>query len=235
MRVTDLFLPVSLLLFIIFSILYPQEMIEYSSLITLILVVVILLQFFFMYERRIGGPKEVAITSILGAFSAAARIPFAGIPSVQPCTFIVLVSGYAFGPTAGFMIGAETALLSNFFLGQGPWTPWQMLAWGIMGPIGYLFRIFFEGKKHELLAFMVTGAMAGYAFGVIMNIWHWLTFVYPHTWESFLLVELSSIWFDTLHAAGNVIFIDLFAIRFISILERYQKRFALFINHLPSK
>jgi energy-coupling factor transport system substrate-specific component len=147
---------------------------------------------------------------------------------VQPCTFIILITGYVFGETAGFMVGAETAFLSNFLLGQGPWTPWQMLAWGLAGILGALFRRAFYGGRYELYIFVALGIAMGYLFGLLMNIWYWLAYTYPHTLAGFILIESLSLPFDTLHAVGNAIFIQLFAMRFIKTLEKYKKRYGIF-------
>jgi len=220
-----LLLTISLIFAIgILSVLYPS----FLGVTSMVILLLIFLALMVLYERSSNRSKEIAVIAILGTFSAVARVPFAAIPNVQPCTFIILVSGYVFGPFAGFMIGAETALLSNFFLGQGPWTPWQMFAWGIIGIIGWLFRITMHGRKHEFIAFLILGFFSGYIYGIIMNVWYWLAFIYPLTWQSFLMVESTSIWFDTLHALGNVVFIDLFAIDFIKLLERYKLRYGLF-------
>ena len=100
-----------------------------------LMVVLVILAFFFEFESAAMGAKEIALVAMLGTISAAVRIPFAAIPNVQPCTFIIICSGYIFGPLAGFMVGAVTALVSNLFLGQGPWTPYQMLAWGLAGSL----------------------------------------------------------------------------------------------------
>ncbi len=221
---------VFIFILIIFSIIHPI----FSDIVSILIITLSLLSILFLYERDSLRGKEIAVIAMMGAFSAAARVPFAALPNIQPCTFIILVSGYVFGPFAGFLIGAETAVLSNFFLGQGPWTPWQMLAWGIIGVIGYLFRFAFKGRKYEFEMFLLVGFLSGYIYGMIMNLWYWLSFVYPHTWQSFLMVEATSIWFDTLHAVGNAIFIDLFALRFIGTLERYRIRFGLFSKTLDS-
>ncbi len=230
MKGSSLLLPGILIALIILAYFYPQQLSQLSGLLSLLLLALLFLQLFFYYERKISGSKEVATISILGAFSAAARIPFAAIPSVQPCTFIILVSGYVFGPLAGFMVGAETALLSNFFLGQGPWTPWQMFAWGLAGIIGWLFRKIAKGNRYEHYLFIIVGILSAYLYGVIMNLSYWLMYMGTHTWESFVYAEALSFWYDTLHAAGNAIFIDLFAVRFIKILEDFKMRFALFNN-----
>ncbi len=226
MKLTRIILPIIVILFLPITIFYSASLDRYWGIISLVFLILLLIEFFILFEEKITGAKEVATISILGAISAASRIPFAMVPSVQPCSFIIMVTGYTLGSYAGFMVGIETALLSNFFLGQGAWTPWQMLAWGIAGLIGSAMKA--VPKKFRIYTFMLVGFLYGYLFGLITNIWYWLAFIYPHTWQSFLMVESLSLWFDTLHGVGNVIFIDLFADRFIKILERYRLRFSLF-------
>jgi len=75
--------------------------------------------------------KEITLAAALAAVAAVGRVPFAALPSVQPTSFLVIASGYVFGPQVGFIVGATAALVSNFFFGQGPWTPWQMFCWGM--------------------------------------------------------------------------------------------------------
>src|SRR4029450_7013198 len=79
------------------------------------------------YERSRPPPRLVALVAALAALALAGRVLFTPIPNVQATTDVVLLSGYALGPLPGFVVGAVGALASNFFLGQGPWTPWQML------------------------------------------------------------------------------------------------------------
>src|SRR5438876_10526316 len=88
-----------------------------------------------------SGPdsaKEIALIATLGGAAAAGRVLFAAIPGVQPVTVIAVCAGAALGARAGFATGAVAAFASNFFLGQGVWTPWQMLAWGTCGLLGAL-------------------------------------------------------------------------------------------------
>ncbi len=91
---------------------------------------------FAWYERIRPDARLVALVGTLAAFAVLGRIAFAALPNVKPTTDIVLISGYALGGAPGFVIGAVAALTSNFFFGQGPWTPWQMAGWGIAGLIG---------------------------------------------------------------------------------------------------
>ena len=228
MKANLIIIPSVIFLLIAVGMLYPEEMDKFSALIMIVFSLLFVLYFIYLYESRTSGTKEIAVVALIGAFSAAARIPFAPLPSVQPCTFIILVSGYVLGETAGFMIGAETAFLSNFFLGQGPWTPWQMLGWGLAGVIGSLFQRCCAGRKYELYLFVVLGIAVGYLFGLIMNTWYWLAYTYPHTLPGLILTETMAFPFDTLHAASNAIFIQLFAPKFIKILKKYKDRYGIF-------
>ena len=88
------------------------------------------------YERARPDARIVALVGTLAGFAALGRIAFAAVPNVKPTTDIVLIAGYALGGGPGFAVGALAALTSNFFFGQGPWTPWQMAAWGATGMFG---------------------------------------------------------------------------------------------------
>ncbi|MEM4258608.1 MAG: ECF transporter S component [Candidatus Thermoplasmatota archaeon] len=174
------------------------------------------------FETGFFSSKEVSVIAVLCGVSAVSRVPFAGIPSVQPCTFLILCTGYVFGPVAGFMTGAMTAVLSNMFLGHGPWTVFQMIGWGLVGwSAGFLPKL---GVKIKGL--MVAGFLWGYGYGVILNLWYWTLYVYPHTVTSFLFSTGMSFWFDTLHAVGNVLFFLLLGDKVLMVLDRYKKRFS---------
>ena len=191
------------------------------GLVSLIIVSLAIAAFFFEFEGAAVSSKEIALVAMLGTVSAVLRIPFAAIPSLQPCTYLIMCSGYVFGPVAGFMVGAITPLISNFFLGQGPWTLYQMFAWGMAGvTTAYLRR--FDLNIRWLIVF---GIIWGYVFGAIMNIWFWASFVYPLTPRTFFIAQLNSLWFNTLHAIGNAIFFGFFGKKTIVILERFRKKF----------
>ena len=215
------------------------------GLMAILLAVLVILAFFFKFESVALGSKEIALVAMLATISAVLRIPFAAIPSLQPCTFLIICSGYVFGPISGFMVGAMTPLISNFFLGQGPWTLYQMLAWGLIGySAAYLPRFITvppvipsQSPEHREEAarnlrrngrqgLIVAGVVYAFIFGLITNIYFWLYFAYPLTISSLLFAQLSSLWFDTSHAIGNAIFLGLFGMKTIAIMERYKKRFS---------
>ena len=91
---------------------------------------------FAWYEHSRPPSQIVALVAALAAISVAGRVAFSPIPNVVPTTDITLVAGFALGGAPGFAVGALSGLVSNFWLGQGPWTPWQMAGWGMTGLLG---------------------------------------------------------------------------------------------------
>ncbi|MEM2123207.1 MAG: ECF transporter S component [Candidatus Bathyarchaeia archaeon] len=177
------------------------------------------------FEGSPAGSKEVALVAVLGTLSAISRIPFAAIPSVQPCTYLIICAGYVLGTVQGFMIGVMSALVSNLMLGLGPWTPYQMVAWGLAGCISHLFRRVV--KKRSIIPLIALGAIWGFVFGSIMNLWFWTAYVYPLNIATFAATMMGSLWFDSMHSLGNIIFLSSLGGKTIRILERFQDRFQL--------
>lgn len=186
------------------------------------IIVLSLLAFYWGFESSIISNRELGVIAVLATIAALGRVPFAIIPGVQPTTFIVLVSGFVFGPRAGFMVGATAALVSNFFLGQGPWTPIQMLAWGLAGTSAGLLGSFAPHTGRAGLG--MFSFIWGYAFGWLMNLWFWACFVQPLTWTSFLAAYAASFPFDTLHALGNAAFCLIFGPHIIKVLRRFKSK-----------
>src|SRR5205807_1790682 len=112
---------------------------------------------FAWYERDRPDARIVALVGTLAAFAALGRIAFAAVPNVKPTTDIVLISGYALGGAPGFVVGAVAGLTSNFFFGQGPWTPWQMAVWGATGVLGAILARATSGKLGRWRLSIVCG------------------------------------------------------------------------------
>jgi len=169
-----------------------------------------------------GGPqsaKEVTMIATLAAAAAAGRVLLAPVPDVQPLTDIAIVTGVALGARAGIGVGATAAFVSNFFLGQGLWTPWQMLAWGGCGAAGAALAPLVRRR----IPFAVTCFVLGYAYGFVLDLWNWYGF-YPHTWASFLARQAAGFPFDTAHAVGNLALALAAGPELRRLLERYSKR-----------
>lgn len=98
-----------------------------------LVIVEIMVPFFVSFERRRPEARELVIVGVMAALAAASRVAFAVMPYLKVITGIIMITGIAFGSQAGFLTGAIAAFASNFFFGQGPWTPWQMFAYGFAG------------------------------------------------------------------------------------------------------
>lgn len=122
-------------------------------LISTLVVIEIMLPFFFRFESRRPQPRELVLIAVMAALAAVSRAAFAFSPYLKPITGIIMIAGIAFGCEAGFLTGAIAAFASNFFFGQGPWTPWQMFAYGFGGFFaGMLFHKHRSWVKPWLLA-----------------------------------------------------------------------------------
>jgi len=200
-----------------------------KNLASMIFALGVLMVFFILYEKSKITSKEISIIVVLSAVAGVGRIPFAALPNVQPTTFIVIIAGFVFGPLAGFAVGIFAALISNIFLGQGPWTIWQMLAWGICGMSCGMFSKLHKGAGMKSL--IVFSFIWGFLFGWIMNLWYWVSFVYPLTFRSWLGTNLASVWFDGMHAVGNVVFMAVFGGSFVKILKHFKRKLSVtYIN-----
>jgi energy-coupling factor transport system substrate-specific component len=175
---------------------------------------------FAWYERTRPDARIVALVATLAAFAALGRIAFAAVPNVKPTTDIVLISGYALGGGPGFVVGALAGLTSNFFFGQGPWTPWQMAAWGATGLIGAGLAALTRRTLGRWSLALVCGVV-GFAFTAVQDVGDWVTYS-DHSAAQLRVYVGKGIGFDLVHAVGCV----LFALAFGPALARSVARFA---------
>ena len=179
---------------------------------------------FAWYERSHPTARVLALVATLAALAALGRIAFAPLPNVKPTTDIVLLTGYALGGAPGFAVGAVAALASNVFFGQGPWTPWQMCAWGGVGVAGALLaRV--AGRELGRVGLAVACAVAGAAYGVVMNLHLWVTYSGDHSLAQLGAYFATSLPFDLAHVVGNVLFCLLFGPALVRALTRFRQRF----------
>lgn len=192
------------------------------SLIITLGVFFILFMSYFYFEKSNSGTKEIAVIATLSAFAAVSRMAFAPIPNVKPVTFLVALSGFVFGPYEGFLIGSTAAFLSNIFFGQGPWTPWQMFSWGL---VGILSGIWGKRKKGvSAVTFSIICFIFGFMFDWIMNIWYVSAFIKPISIKSIIGAYIAGFTFDILHGGGSFIFSIIFYDSFLPVLKRYKMK-----------
>lgn len=123
--------------------------------------------FFLRFEKGRNGTVQITVTAVMTAISVVSRLLFAEIPAFKPVTALVVITALYFGAESGFMTGALSALLSNIYFGQGPWTPFQMFAWGLCG---FLAGLLAKQLTKKLWLTVLYGGLAGILYSLILDI-----------------------------------------------------------------
>jgi len=179
---------------------------------------------FAWYERTRPSARLLSVVGTLAALAIVGRIAFAAIPNVKPTTDIVIIAGFALGGAPGFAVGAVAALGSNLFFGEGPWTPWQMAAWGLCGIIGAgLARA--GGERLGRIPLALACGACGFLFGAILDFSTWITGSGAHDWHEYWVISGVSFPFNVAHAVGNVVFFLAFGPALLKAVQRTRLRF----------
>jgi energy-coupling factor transport system substrate-specific component len=179
--------------------------------------------FFTAFECRQISPAEISVIAVLTAISILGRLAFAGIPAFKPCSAVIIIAGIYFGAQNGFMVGALTAFVSNFYFSQGMWTPFQMIIWGLTG---FFAGLFWKILSESRLALAVFGAVSGAVFSFFMDFWSAIWADNSFVLSRFLTLISTSAWFTLCYAVSNVIFLMIF----ISPAKRIFNRLSLKYN-----
>lgn len=141
---------------------------------------------------------------------------------------VTIITGAYFGAEAGFVTGALSALISNIFYGQGPWTPFQMLAWGLGGFLSGL--VFFNKKlgKATLPLLVVVGFFVGVLYSAIMDVWSAVSMTGEFVWQAYLAALTTSLPFTIEYAVSNVIFLLVLYKPMDRRLTRVKLKFGVF-------
>ncbi len=168
--------------------------------ISLGIAVLALLLFMAGVERRSIGSRRMVITAIMTALAVFGRF----IPLFKPITAIIVITAVYLGAQAGFLTGAMSVLLSNIWFGQGPWTPFQMLGFGLIGLFaGYLSR----WLMHSKALLVIYGVFAGIAYSFIMDIWTVLWYSGGFDTGLYASAIISALPFTALYAVSNAVFL----------------------------
>ncbi len=183
------------------------------------------------FEASRPALRQVMPVVVLTALAAAGRILFAPIPDVKPVSAIAIIAGACLGRRSGFMVGALAALASNFFFGQGMWTPWQMYGWGLVGYLGGVLadagaftRADGSPRRWALAA---AGAASGLVFGAILNAYDVVGFVHPLTWEAVVARVALALPFDVLHGLATAVFLSVLYVPWVKRIERVARKYDL--------
>ena len=195
--------------------------------ISLLIILETMLPFALLFERRRPQARELVLIAALSAIAVAGRGAFFMLPQFKPVTALVMIAGIALGGEAGFLVGAVTGFVSNMFFGQGPWTPWQMFAFGIIGFLaGVLFRkgLLLRGRP----ALCVFGALAALViYGGLLNASALLTYQGNPTLPMYFAYCLQGLPLDLVHAMATAVFLAAMARPMLEKLDRVKVKYGL--------
>ncbi|MGI9557876.1 MAG: hypothetical protein ACR2N5_08040 [Solirubrobacterales bacterium] len=178
---------------------------------------------FAWYERSRPSSRVVALVAVLAALAVAGRVALAPIPNVAATTDIALLAGYSLGAAPGFAVGALAGFVSNFWLGQGPWTLWQMIAWGGIG-IGGALLARITARRLGRYGLAAAAAAAGLAYGAFLDFSVMVNFGGEQSLDRYLALSARGIPFNLAHAAGNAALMLVAGPALVSMLTRFRER-----------
>jgi energy-coupling factor transport system substrate-specific component len=186
-----------------------------------------MLPFVFVFEASRPEAKELVVIAVLCGIAVAGRMAFFMLPQIKPIVAIVIISGLVFGGETGFFVGAMSGFVSNFYFGQGPWTPWQMFCLGIIGFIAGL--VFKKGllPRHTSVICIFGGLATLVIYGGIINIGAMLMWSTDFSWQRLLAFYATGLPFDIAHALATVMFLLILARPMIRILDRIKVKYGM--------
>ena len=172
------------------------------------------------FEKKSVGTRRLVITAVMTALCFIGRF----IPFLKPITALTIITALYLGGESGFLVGAMTAILSNIYFGHGPWTAFQMLAWGLIGLIaGFLS----EPLKRNKLLLLIYGAAAGIAYSFIMDIWTVLWYNNGFDFKLYLSALVTAIPYTLSYMISNVLFLAVLAKPFGEKLGRIKIKYGV--------
>ena len=196
--------------------------------VSLLIIAVSMLPFALKFERRRPQARELVVLAVMTAIGVAGRAAFYMVPQFKPVDAIVIISGVAFGSESGFIVGAMTAFLSNFIFGQGPWTPWQMEGFALVGLLAGLFFHRKDGRVPKLLPLVIFGFIVTFAvYGIIADSYTYFTTGTGAGLNAYLAVLASGVVFNLIHGAATVVFLLILAKPMLKKLNRVRVKYGM--------
>lgn len=194
--------------------------------ISFILVILSLIPFFISFERKESSTRYIVVIAVLVALSVVGRFLFAAIPAFKPVTAVVIIAAVFFGAEAGFLVGALSAIISNIYFGQGPWTPFQMMSWGMIGFIAGLPWMRTQLKDNKIML-VLYGVFAGIIYSLMMDVWTVISLDGVFNLKRYLAAISLATPFMITYAISNVIFLLLLMKPIGEKLERIKTKYGL--------
>ncbi len=202
-------------------IVFKEKMYGWLAVVVLILSMI---PFFLVFEKKTMNVYRLVLLSVLVAISVFGRFAFIFIPFFKPVSAIVIICGTYMGAECGFLCGALSALLSNFYFGQGPWTPFQMLAWGLIGLFAAMLSKVF--LKHKW-TWLIYGAIAGIFYSMALDVWTLLVTDGTFELSRYFTYVVAALPMTGIYMLSNVVFLLIVGIPIGKKLERIKIKYGL--------
>lgn len=174
------------------------------------------------FERRKTGTRRMILVAVMTALSVLSRFIFAVVPGFKPITAVVVITAIYIGGEAGFLTGALSAVISNFYFGQGPWTPFQMLSWGLIGLFAGLLS---KPLKHSRVLLSIYGIFAGAGYSIVMDVWTVVWYNGGFNPGLYAAAMATALPHTIMYAVSNVIFLNLLSRPFGEKLARVKIKY----------
>ena len=179
---------------------------------------------FISFEKGTANTQKMIVLSVMVALSVLGRFAFSALPHFKPVTAVVVLTGMYLGAESGFLCGALSAIVSNILFGQGPWTPFQMFTWGV---IGLLAAGFSRWLKRNRVALSLYGVFSGILYSMMMDIWTVLAWDGTFSVARYFAAVLAAIPVTGIYVVSNVIFLLVLAKPIGEKLDRMIRKYGL--------
>ncbi len=195
---------------------------------SVIIMLFAMVPFFVNFEGKKPDARYLAVIAVLTAIAVISRVAFIWAPSFKPMAGIVIMTAMAFGPQSGFMCGALSMIISNIIFGQGPWTPWQMFCYGLIGFIaGLLSNARILSDKHVIRTSIISFVLITLLSSAILDTSSLFLMISTINWESAVTVYTAGFFFNMLNALASSLCIFLLLKPFTAILNRLKTKYEL--------
>ena len=196
-----------------------------AALITTIAAVISVIPFFVHFEMSRVSARDLMPIVVLAALGVAGRLIFAPIPAIKPVMAIVIITGIGFGRQSGFITASIIVLVSNIFMGQGPWTALQMYGFGLCGYLAGCLRHTFI-TRHRV-SIMVLGFLSVFLYGFLLDTWTLVGFVQPLSPATIITTYTTGAAYNLLHAIGTVVFLLPIAASWPHMFDRIKRKYGI--------
>ncbi len=200
---------------------FPEK--QYAFTIFIVCVISII-PFVLQFEHNETDLEKLIIVAVMTAISSVGRIAFEALPHFKPVTAVVIITGMYLGKEAGFMCGAFSALISNFSIGQGPWTPFQMFSWGIAG---LLAAVLSKYLKKNLALTVVFGGFAGLLYSLLMDVFSVLWEDGFFNFKRDIPTAADSLPVTAVYVVSNIVFLLIITKPFGKVIERIKLKYGI--------